>query len=197
MGNQINGVWGNDPDGNDDLPCIRVADFDRRNHRIRTDKLTLRSVKPSERSGRILKKGDLLLEKSGGGEQQPVGTVMLHDHNFEAVCSNFVGRIVLREGYDPKYQTYLHATLYAIGINKRSIKQTTGIQNIDAFSYLSEPVGVPPSGEQAIVVEYLEKATTDIDATTDRARRQVELMEEYRTRLIADVVTGKIDVSRS
>ena len=31
----------------------------------------------------------------------------------------------------------------------------------------------------------------------DRSRRQIELMEEYRTRLIADVVTGKIDVTRT
>ena len=191
---QINGVWGSDPDGTDDLPCIRVADFDRRNHRIRTDKLTLRSVKPSERSGRILSKGHLLLEKSGGGEQQPVGTVMLYDHDFQAVCSNFVGRIVLRESYDPTYQTYLHATLYAIGVNKRSIKQTTGIQNIDASSYLSELVRVPPPNELAAIVRYLDKATSDIEAAIARARRQIELVQEYRTRLIADVVTGKLDV---
>ena len=191
---QINGVWGSDPDGTDDLPCIRVADFDRRHHRIRTDKLTLRSVKPSERSGRILRKGDLLLEKSGGGEQQPVGTVMLYDHDFQAVCSNFVGRMVLRGSYDPTYQTYLHATLYAIGVNKRSIKQTTGIQNIDASSYLSELVGVPPPNEQVAIARYLDKATADIDAAIARARRQVELLQEYRTRLIADVVTGKLDV---
>ena len=34
----------------------------------------------------------------------------------------------------------------------------------------------------------------NIDTTIVNARRQIELMEEYRTRLIADVVTGKIDV---
>ena len=34
----------------------------------------------------------------------------------------------------------------------------------------------------------------DIDAAIARARRQVELMQEYRARLIADVVTGKLDV---
>ena len=190
---QINGVWGNDPDGTDDLPCIRVADFDRRNHRIRNDKLTLRSVKPSERSGRILRRGNLLLEKSGGGEKQPVGAVMLYDHDFQAVCSNFVGRMILRRDYDPAYQTYLHATLYSIGVNKRSIKQTTGIQNIDASSYLSELVGVPPLPEQTAIVAHLDEATARIDAAIAHARRQIELVQEYRTRLIADVVTGKLD----
>ena len=34
----------------------------------------------------------------------------------------------------------------------------------------------------------------DIDDSIARARRQIELVEEYRTRLIADVVTGKLDV---
>ena len=195
--NQVNGVWGDDPDGINDLPCIRVADFDRKKWRVRTNKLTWRSVKPTERSGRILKKGDLLLEKSGGGEQQPVGALMLYDHDFQAVCSNFVGRIVPRSGYDSTFLTYLHATLYAIGVNKRSIKQTTGIQNIDGSSYLSESVGMPPAAEQIAIAHFLERTTEEVDATIDRARRQIELMEEYRTRLIADVVTGKIDVSRS
>ena len=40
----------------------------------------------------------------------------------------------------------------------------------------------------------LEKAVTDVDRAIARARRQIELLEEYRTRLIADVVTGKLDV---
>ena len=190
---QINGVWGSDPDGTDDLPCIRVADFDRRKHRIRTDKLTLRSVKPSERTGRILRKGDLLLEKSGGGEQQPVGTVMLYDHDFQAVCSNFVGRLVLRESYDPTYQTYLHATLYAIGLNNRSIKQTTGIQNIDASSYLSELVGVPPLHEQAAIVRYLDHADRRIRRYVDAKRKLIALLEEEKQAIVNHAVTRGLD----
>ncbi len=52
----------------------------------------------------------------------------------------------------------------------------------------------PPLPEQIDIVAYLDKATADIDAAVDRARRQIELLREYRTRLIADVVTGKLDV---
>ena len=190
---QINGVWGSDPDGTDDLPCIRVANFDRRNHRIRTDRLTLRSVKPSERPGRILRKGNLLLEKSGGGEQQPVGAVMLYDHDFQAVCSNFVGRMVLREHYDPNYQTYLHATLYAIGVNKRSIKQTTGIQNIDASSYLSELVGVPPLPEQAAIVRYLDYVDRRIGRYVAAKLKLIALLEEEKQAIVNRAVTRGLD----
>ena len=53
---------------------------------------------------------------------------------------------------------------------------------------------VPSSGEQQAIVEYLDKTTADVDTAITRARRQIELVQEYRTRLIADVVTGKLDV---
>ncbi len=55
-------------------------------------------------------------------------------------------------------------------------------------------IPLPPLAEQAAIVEYLDRTTADVDAAITRARRQIELLEEYRTRLIADVVTGKIDV---
>jgi type I restriction enzyme S subunit len=53
---------------------------------------------------------------------------------------------------------------------------------------------LPPLTEQVAIVEHLNQATADIDERVARARRHVELVEEYRTRLIADVVTGKLDV---
>ena len=52
----------------------------------------------------------------------------------------------------------------------------------------------PSLAEQAALVERLDKETANIDATIVRARRQIDLMNEYRTRLIADVVTGQLDV---
>ena len=53
---------------------------------------------------------------------------------------------------------------------------------------------VPPLAEQTAIAEYLDKATADIDTAIDQTQRKIELMQEYRTRLIADVVTGKLDV---
>ena len=52
----------------------------------------------------------------------------------------------------------------------------------------------PSLHEQTAIVEHLDKATANIDTAIGRARRQIELLREYRTRLIADVVTGKLDV---
>ena len=53
---------------------------------------------------------------------------------------------------------------------------------------------LPPLPEQTAIVEYLDKATATIDTAITRARREIELLNEYRTRLTADVVTGKLDV---
>ncbi len=52
---------------------------------------------------------------------------------------------------------------------------------------------IPPLPEQAAIAEYLDKATADIDTAIDSTHRKIELMREYGTRLIADVVTGKLD----
>jgi len=52
----------------------------------------------------------------------------------------------------------------------------------------------PPSDEQAAIVEHLDEITAGVAATLSRTEREIDLLREYRTRLIADVVTGKLDV---
>jgi type I restriction enzyme, S subunit len=53
---------------------------------------------------------------------------------------------------------------------------------------------LPSSSEQTVIVQHLEDVTTDIDTAIARTHRKIELLSEYRTRLLADVVTGKLDV---
>jgi len=55
-------------------------------------------------------------------------------------------------------------------------------------------IPLPALTEQIVIVEYLGKAIADIDTAISRARCQIRLVEEYRARLVADVVTGKLDV---
>jgi len=116
-----NGTWGSEPDGIDDIVCVRVADFDRSAFRVSLSEPTFRAVTHSERNGRILCKGDLLIEKSGGGELQPVGSVVHFDHDIPAVSSNFIARLPVRQGFDARYLAYFHAHLYTSRVNTRSI----------------------------------------------------------------------------
>ena len=56
---------------------------------------------------------------------------------------------------------------------------------------------VPPVSEQTAIVRLIDHTTTTIDRTITGASRQIELLCEYQTRLIADVVTGKLDVRKA
>ena len=53
---------------------------------------------------------------------------------------------------------------------------------------------LPPPNEQVAIQEYLTSTCDVIDTAIDRATREIRLLEEFRTRLVSDVVTGKLDV---
>ena len=188
-----NGVWGDEADGMNDTICVRVADFNRTQFLVNLHDPTLRSIDPRIADTRLLKKKDLLLEKSGGGEKQPVGAVVMYNHRLPAVCSNFVARMPVAEGHHPRYLTYLHAALYTARINTRSIKQSTGIQNLDGASYLSEYVGTPGDREQCEIAGFLDRETAKIDAFVAKKEQLIELLQEKRTALITRAVTRGLD----
>ena len=190
----VAGTWGSDPTGGDDIVCVRVADFDR--HRLAVDlrKPTLRSVPVGERQGRQLEPGDLLLEKSGGGDLQPVGTVVHFDHDQQAVASNFIGRMRVRAQNSSRYVLYLNSVLYAIRLTVRSIKQTTGIQNLDVAAYLGEPIPFPPLSEQNAIASFLDHVDARIRRYIRAKEELIELLEEQKQAIIHQAVTGQIDV---
>ena len=53
---------------------------------------------------------------------------------------------------------------------------------------------LPPLTEQTAIVRFLDHTTTEMADAITRAQRGIHLLNDYRTRLIADVVTGKVDV---
>jgi type I restriction enzyme S subunit len=189
-----NGYWGDPPEGDEnDINTVRVADFDRFALRVPDQDFTVRSVPSEKRDGRVLKPGDLLLEKSGGGDKQPVGVVMLYDLDKPAVCSNFIARMPVAEGHDSSFLRYLHAALYEGGLNEQAIKQSIGIQNLDADQYLNLEVGLPPLDEQRAIADYLDRETGRIDALIEKKEQLIDLLEEKRTALISRVVTQSLD----
>ncbi len=92
----MSGLWGDDPSSSrvdDHVVCVRVADFHIDSLSVSDSRLTLRSVPRHIRQNRLLLPGDLLIEKSGGGDAEPVGRVVMFNLNREAIFSNFVLRI--------------------------------------------------------------------------------------------------------
>ena len=187
-----NGVWGDEAQGDDnDLICVRVADFDMATLGISRQNLTVRNINKGHQNGRIFKQGDLLIEKSGGGENQPVGRMIRFDLDPDtpSVCSNFVAKISVKETYVSNYLLYYAYSLYSKNINTRSIKQTTGIQNLDLESYINELMPVPPYSEQRVIANYLDHKTAAIDTLIAKKERQIELLQEQRAAVINQAVT--------
>jgi type I restriction enzyme S subunit len=52
----------------------------------------------------------------------------------------------------------------------------------------------PPLPEQQQLISFVRKQTKQLDDVLTRTEREIGLLREYRTRLVADVVTGKLDV---
>ena len=55
-------------------------------------------------------------------------------------------------------------------------------------------IAVAPLEEQDLIVEHTEVQTRPLKIAISRLEREIDLLREYRTRLVADVVTGKLDV---
>lgn len=188
-----NGIWGNDPDGINDLTVLRVADYNRDNFLISTSKLTTRSIPNKDRKTRLLKKGDLLLEKSGGGENQLVGAVVTFNLDIDAVTSNFVAKMTPHKNFNPRFLTYGFSHLYSGRINYMSIKQNTGIQNLDSNQYLSEYFSFPPLSEQTAIANFLDRETAKIDTLIEKQQRLIELLKEKRQSVISNAVAKGLD----
>ena len=69
-----------------------------------------------------------------------------------------------------------------------------GQPNISQDTIKALRLPIPPLGEQDAIISYIENETSKIDYTIARAKREIELIREFRTRLISDVATGKLDV---
>jgi type I restriction enzyme S subunit len=78
------------------------------------------------------------------------------------------------------------------------ICRSTGIRSsrlrLYPEQFLRIPVFVPPREEQHNIVEFISRETRQINETIGSAEREISLLREYCTRLISDVVTGKLDV---
>ena len=103
-----------------------------------------------------------------------------------------------REGTSSRY---LHYLLRTPAFTKEAERWSYGIAS-DMWSLRPEHFKMiygclPPLPEQAAIVSFLDRATADLDAATTSAQQETPLLREYRTRLLADVVTGKLDVRKA
>ena len=158
--------------------------------KLTTEPKRMKFANAPSRARRVVRKGDTIVST--------VRTYLKAVWYAEEPTNNLIastGFAVLRpsSGTFPKFVSYMvqsdaftnQVTADSVGIAYPAITET---------KFGTFPICVPPISEQVAIVEYLDRATAEIDIAVARAERQIELLNEYRTRLIADVVTGKLDV---
>ena len=155
-----------------------------------SEPVTTRFGSAPTRARRIVRTGDTIVSTV---RTYLKATWFAEDVKDDLICSTGFAVLTPRKGVYPKFVSYIaqsnaltdRVTAASVGTAYPAIAES----RLSAFH-----VALPPFAEQAAIVEYLDRATAGIDAAMARARRQMELVEEYRVRLIADVVTGKVDV---
>jgi len=173
----------------DNLPrYIRITDFNKDGTLDEQKKLSLTKVSAM---GYYLKEGDILFARSGA----TVGKAFQCKNLKQTSC--FAGYLIKAEP-NPSIILSDFVYLYAQSFifikwkNYNFIKAT--IENIGADKYSQLLIPIPIKKIQSQIITFIETKTAAIDLTISRTEREIALMQEYRDRLIADVVTGKIDV---
>ncbi|MHB8788315.1 MAG: restriction endonuclease subunit S [Desulfobulbaceae bacterium] len=173
-------------------PYLRVANVQRGHVALKQIKFI--DVPPKEAAGAMLKAGDVLMTEGGDIDKLGRGCVWrdeipgcLHqNHVFAARCR----QSLLLPDFLVGLMTSQHGRAYF----QLTAKQTTNLASTNSSTLKAFPVALPSPEEQRIILDKLASQTSDVDKAIKRTEREITLLREYRTRLIADVVTGKLDV---
>ena len=143
----------------------------------------------------ILKKGDVIVTKDSEVRNDiAVPALVTKDFN-DVVCGyhlthikpkKILGNYLFRCFQSKWLQSYFEIS--ANGITRYGI-------NIDSFN--SALILIPTEKEQNSITNFLDKKTSKIDSLTEKLRKSIELLKEYRSALITSTVTGQIDVRES
>jgi len=185
------GVWGKEDESG--YPVLRSTNFTESGY-IDFEEVTYRDIPDRKIDDKKLKKGDVLLEISGGGPKQPVGRVVFFDEkeNKDYLFGNFVKRLRLKdklsEENDPFYIFRFLERYYDIGQTETLQHQTTGIRNLDYRAYMSLPLPLPPFPEQKKIASIL----LSVDKSIEKTDEVIEETKELKKGLMKELLTKGI-----
>jgi type I restriction enzyme S subunit len=194
FGSVDGGSWGGEPGADDvDLPCVRGTDLDFPRLRVDLSRAPVRSYSLHDVRRRAATSGDLIIEKSGGGEKQPVGRAVFYGGAEAAMPTNFAGRLRPLPDVDPRFATYLLAASYFAGRTASAIKQSTGIQNLDLEELLRQRVFCPDLSSQRVIADALDNLVAQIDGLIATKLRMCDLLSERWTAVVESGVSGRLE----
>ncbi|MFH6965837.1 restriction endonuclease subunit S [Flavobacterium sp. FlaQc-28] len=134
------------------------------------------------------KKNDLLITCVG-----TIGRTFVYDKEESIAFQRSVTFIRFNENMNPHYyKFYVQSSIYQnllISLAKTSAQ--SGIYMNDLMNTYALKV---PLNEQTKIAEFLKTKTSEIDKIILKAQQEIELLKEYKTALISEVITGKVDV---
>lgn len=185
-------TYGANAAADDDSPenprYVRITDIDA-DGRLREE--TFRSLPPEVAAPYLLKEGDLLFARSGA----TVGKTFLYRSSWGTCCyAGYLIRARLNQAkMIPAYLSYFAATTpYWHHVVSEQIQAT--IQNVSAERYNELIVTVPPLFVQREIIDHLDDLCGKIDSLIAKSIEMISTLREYRSALITNAVTGKIDV---
>ncbi|MBM6800723.1 restriction endonuclease subunit S, partial [Coprobacillus cateniformis] len=131
-GKAKSGEWGTDDDIGNGIPVLRTTNFTYTG-KINFNDVITRTIKKKNIDDKYLRKGDIIIEKSGGSDRFPVGRVIYFDgEDYKYLFNNFTGllRVQDKEKWYPKYVLYSLLANYNRGGTRRFENKTTGLHNL-------------------------------------------------------------------
>lgn len=140
-----------------------------------------------------LRKGDVLITKDSE-QWNDIGVPALVEYEApDLVCGYHLAILRPRAGLKGAFLLrVLQCQLIAVQFHVEANGVTRYGLSHGAVQNVAIPL--PPPNEQAAIVEVLDHELAGVQAAISRLEREIELLREYRTRLVTDVVTGKLDV---
>ena len=138
-GKALSGEWGTDDEAGIGIPVLRTTNFTNEGVINYTDVVT-RIITKKNIEEKYLRSGDIIIEKSGGSDKQPVGRVIYFDGPENTyLFNNFTGLLRVKEQTEwfSKYVFYSLYGNYQIGGTRPFENKTTGLHNLKIDDYIS------------------------------------------------------------
>ncbi|MBQ1267075.1 MAG: restriction endonuclease subunit S, partial [Proteobacteria bacterium] len=165
-GKAISGEWGNDDETGNGIPVLRTTNFTNTGI-INFSNVVTRDIQKKSISDKFLRNGDIIIEKSGGSDTQPVGRVIFFEaEENKYLFNNFTGllRVIDQSICFPKFLFYVLFYNYQRGGTIPFQNKTTGLHNLKTDDYVKScDIPLPPLETQRQIAANLDKVTHTID----------------------------------
>ena len=162
----INGLWKGDKEPLINVGVIRNANFTK-DFSLDYSKIEYINVEERSFSKRNLEDGDIIVEKSGGSDNFPVGrSILYRGESGKYSFSNFTMSLRIKDKSHiiPEYLFYALQSMYRRGDMRQMQTQTTGLHNLLTDVFMSAQIPIPPSNEQKRIVTAIESHFQTLDS---------------------------------